>query len=171
MKMFVVGSVALMATIAAPAMAADMPVKAPLAPAASPYSWTGFYAGGNIGYSWGRSASSLSFVDATSGAILSASDAKFDLNGVIGGVQIGRNWQTNNWVWGLEADFQGSGQKGSGSAACSGGSLAGGTPPFSGACTTGHEGDTAPFDVAASTARWNKNWIGLARFAGVLGQR
>ena len=104
MKMFVVGSVALMATIAAPAMAADMPVKAPLAPAASPYSWTGFYAGGNIGYSWGRSASSLSFVDATSGAILSASDAKFDLNGVIGGVQIGRNWQTNNWVWGLEAD-------------------------------------------------------------------
>lgn len=126
MKMFVVGSVALMATIAAPAMAADMPVKAPLAPAASPYSWIGFYAGGNIGYSWGRSASSLSFVDATSGAILSASDAKFDLNGVIGGVQIGRNWQTNNWVWGLEADFQGSGQKGSGSAACAGGSLAGG---------------------------------------------
>ena len=126
MKMFVVGSVALMATIAAPAMAADMPVKAPLAPAASPYSWTGFYAGGNIGYSWGRSANSLSFVDATSGAILSASDAKFDLNGVIGGVQIGRNWQTNNWVWGLEADFQGSGQKGSGSEACAGGSLAGG---------------------------------------------
>ena len=126
MKTFLVGSVALMATIAAPAMAADMPAKAPLAPAVSPYSWTGFYAGGNIGYSWGRSASSLSFVDATSGAILSASDAKFDLNGVIGGVQIGRNWQTNNWVWGLEADFQGSGQKGSGSAACAGGSLAGG---------------------------------------------
>lgn len=167
MKMFVVGSVALMATIAAPAMAADMPVKAPLAPAASPYSWTGFYAGGNIGYSWGRSASSLSFVDATSGAILSASDAKFDLNGVIGGVQIGRNWQTNNWVWGLEADFQGSGQKGSGSAACAGGSLAGGAPGFSGACTAGHIGDTAPFDVAAlpvnSTLEQKLDWFGTVR--------
>ena len=167
MKMFVVGSVALMATIAAPAMAADMPVKAPLAPAASPYSWTGFYAGGNIGYSWGRSASSLSFVDATSGAILSASDAKFDLNGVIGGVQIGRNWQTNNWVWGLEADFQGSGQKGSGSAACAGGSLAGGVPGFSGACTAGHIGDTAPFDVAAlpvtSTLEQKLDWFGTVR--------
>lgn len=37
------------------AMAADLPVKAlPMAPVAMAYNWTGFYAGGNAGYSWGR---------------------------------------------------------------------------------------------------------------------
>ena len=39
------------------ASAADMPAKAPMytkAPVMSPqYSWTGFYVGGNVGYSWG----------------------------------------------------------------------------------------------------------------------
>jgi outer membrane immunogenic protein len=36
------------------AMAADMPVKAPIvkAPAVMPFNWTGFYVGGNVGYGW-----------------------------------------------------------------------------------------------------------------------
>jgi outer membrane immunogenic protein len=34
------------------ALAADMVVKAP--PPAPVFSWTGFYVGGNIGYSWGK---------------------------------------------------------------------------------------------------------------------
>jgi outer membrane immunogenic protein len=166
MKAFVAGSVALMATIAAPAMAADMPVKAPLAPTVIPYSWAGFYVGGNVGYSWGRSSSSFAFIDPASGAVLSASNDKFNLNGVIGGVQIGHNWQTNNWVWGLEADFQGSGQKGNAGAACAGGSLSG-TPPFSGACTVGHVGDTPDFNVAAlpvgSALEQKLDWFGTVR--------
>ena len=37
----------------APALAADMPVKAP--PPAPVNSWTGFYVGGNVGGSWGNS--------------------------------------------------------------------------------------------------------------------
>ena len=36
------------------AAAADMPVKAPVAPVAIPYNWTGFYVGGHLGYFWGR---------------------------------------------------------------------------------------------------------------------
>ncbi|HEX5515989.1 MAG TPA: porin family protein, partial [Pseudolabrys sp.] len=37
------------------ASAADMPVKAPRAPAPPPvYNWTGFYVGGHVGYLWGR---------------------------------------------------------------------------------------------------------------------
>jgi outer membrane immunogenic protein len=27
------------------------------------------------------------------------------MSGVVGGFQLGYNWQTGNWVWGLEADF------------------------------------------------------------------
>src|SRR5476649_717540 len=39
------------------ASAADMPVKAPITKspiAAPPYDWTGVYAGGHLGYLWGR---------------------------------------------------------------------------------------------------------------------
>lgn len=96
------------------ASAADLPVKAPVykAPMMAPlYNWTGFYIGLNAGYSWGRQDNDL--VDAATGVtILSNSD---NLNGFIGGGQIGYNWQVNQWVFGLEADFQGSGQKGDGS--------------------------------------------------------
>jgi hypothetical protein len=36
------------------ASAADLPVKAPVAPVAAPYNWTGFYIGANIGGGWGN---------------------------------------------------------------------------------------------------------------------
>ena len=36
------------------------------------------------------------------------------LDGFIGGGQIGYNWQTDHWVFGIEADFQGSAQKADG---------------------------------------------------------
>jgi outer membrane immunogenic protein len=95
------------------ASAADMPTKAPMytkAPVMVPlYNWTGFYVGLNAGYSWGRQDNSA--VSAAGVTVLSNSD---HLNGFIGGGQIGYNWQVNQWVFGLEADFQGSGQKADG---------------------------------------------------------
>jgi outer membrane immunogenic protein len=94
------------------ASAADMPVKAPRAPIyAPPYNWTGFYLGLNLGGSWGRQ--DASFVNATTGTILATGSNHLD--GIIGGGQIGYNWQVNQWVLGVEADFQGSGQKADGS--------------------------------------------------------
>jgi len=99
--------------MAAPVMAADMPVKAPIAPPVIPYSWTGFYVGANVGYSWGRASTDFA---ATNLALLGLSgfSQSQHLNGVIGGGQLGYNWQANNqWVFGLEADFQGSGEKAS----------------------------------------------------------
>jgi outer membrane immunogenic protein len=81
------------------------------------YNWTGFYVGGNIGYSWGRS-SDTSTLATGAGTVLFTSISRSDLNGVVGGGQIGYNWQMKNWVWGLEADIQGSDQKGGRDFAC-----------------------------------------------------
>jgi len=36
------------------ALAADLPVKAPMMAPVAVYNWSGFYVGGNAGYSWGR---------------------------------------------------------------------------------------------------------------------
>jgi outer membrane immunogenic protein len=88
------------------AVAADMPVKAPRAPAVIPYSWTGFYVGANVGYTWGpwdASASQIIFDPSTT------HDAK--VNGVLGGLQLGYNWQSGAWVYGLEGDIQITGAK------------------------------------------------------------
>jgi outer membrane immunogenic protein len=94
------------------ASAADMYVKGPL------YNWTGFYVGGNIGYSWGRSDTTVDFFNSGTGALLASASDSFSMNGIIGGGQAGYNWQTGRWVWGLEADIQGSGQQGSSVFAC-----------------------------------------------------
>src|SRR5207245_3241537 len=76
------------------------------------YNWTGFYIGGNVGYSWGRSRDTSTLTN-TAGTVLFTSVDRSDLNGVVGGGQVGYNWQVQNWLWGLEADIQGTGEKGS----------------------------------------------------------
>jgi outer membrane immunogenic protein len=99
------------------ASAADMAFKAPAPPPV--YSWTGFYAGVNVGYSWGK-AKSL-YDDPNFGAFGGGTPVPPSLNplsqkldGVIGGGQIGYNLQVDkSWVVGLEADIQGSGERGS----------------------------------------------------------
>jgi outer membrane immunogenic protein len=100
---------------------ADMPVKAPVykAPPAAIYDWSGVYAGGNIGYSWGRAATDTNISGYTVTGIFFDVDvpgAAFSdanrLNGIIGGAQIGYNVQAGQWVVGLELDWQASGEKG-----------------------------------------------------------
>jgi outer membrane immunogenic protein len=92
------------------------------------------------------------------------------MNGVIGGGQIGYNWQQSNWVFGLEADIQGSGQKGNNSAVCPGGRATSTTTTaaaVNGTCTVGHIGDTVPFNVAALPVTNNLDeklsWFGTVR--------
>jgi outer membrane immunogenic protein len=102
------------------ASAADLPARAyTKAPVyVDPgYNWTGFYVGGNIGYSWGRSSGTSTLTDST-GVVLFSSVGSSNLNGVVGGGQIGYNWQMQNWLWGLEADIQGTGEKGSRNFVC-----------------------------------------------------
>ena len=94
------------------ASAADLPVKVKAPPPPVYYNWTGVYAGVNLGGSWGRQCAEI-----FDGGIPVAS-ACDHMNGVIGGGQIGYNWQFAPWfgwgngtVLGLEGDFQGSSEK------------------------------------------------------------
>jgi outer membrane immunogenic protein len=108
---------------AIPAMAADLPVKAPPPVLAPVLTWTGFYAGLNGGYSFGRSSRELNFVTATGAAIIPAggvvTTGGTDLEGGLFGGQIGYNWQSSpNWVWGFETDIQWANQRGSATFVC-----------------------------------------------------
>ncbi len=85
------------------ASAADMPVKA-LAPAV--WSWAGPYVGLNAGAAWRNT----TFTNPDAFGTISVDPIWTDHGtSFIGGVQIGYNWQTANWVYGLEADFDGAG--------------------------------------------------------------
>jgi outer membrane immunogenic protein len=171
-KHSVIGIAAVASLLTTSALAADMaaPVytKAPVIPVVV-YDWTGFYIGGNIGYSWDRSSTTQSFYDGPTGTtLLSSYPSSFNLDGVIGGGQIGYNWQRDRWVFGLEADIQGSAEKGSTSAVCPGGSATATTlAGLSGVCAVGHIGDTAPFNVAAFPVINNLSesiqWFGTVR--------
>jgi outer membrane immunogenic protein len=86
------------------AQAADLPARpmyTKAAPAVEMYNWTGFYIGANIGYSFGHS-------DVGPGGFST------DLNGIVGGGQVGYNWQApgSQWIFGVEVDGQGTGQDG-----------------------------------------------------------
>jgi outer membrane immunogenic protein len=101
MKKFLQGTVGLVALVgmAAPASAADMPVKAPPAPYVAPiYDWSGFYIGGNGG--WGRTRNCVDSVDVTGFDFADGCPARS--GGLVGG-QIGYRWQASQWVFGLEA--------------------------------------------------------------------
>jgi outer membrane immunogenic protein len=101
------GIVAIAATIGTPALAADMPVKAPPPPVAAPaYDWTGFYLGGTIGYSVGHNPSAPIFPPFSP-----ADQVTLAPGGFLGGVEGGYNWQIKQWLLGLEADWQWTGEK------------------------------------------------------------
>jgi len=100
MKKFLLGS-ALILMSAGMASAADMPVKAPPAPAPQ-FSWSGFYIGGHAGYGWGHYEASDN---------LTVSPTQFfnlQPHGWFGGAQVGYNSQfARNWLLGMEIDVSG----------------------------------------------------------------
>jgi|SRR5215470_9284760 len=95
--------------------AADLPRKAPIAPAPVVPSWTGFYVGANLGYGWtGDRSTVISGNDPDAELFLttarpSAQPPPLNSNGLIGGLQLGYNYQfAPSWLVGIETDFQGS---------------------------------------------------------------
>ena len=93
-------------TLAAPAQAADMSVKArPAAVVAAAYNWTGFYVGLVGGGGWADTRHTNNINGANSGTV--------GISGGLLGGTYGYNAQFGSWVLGVEGDFSWSGIKGS----------------------------------------------------------
>ena len=109
----VVGAVAQLTAVGA--FAADLspaPVYTKAPPVAAPYSWTGFYVGGNAGYTWMNSTDTVTAANAAAAGFTTdgeiATSLPLNPKGFIGGGQVGYNWQVSSmWVVGLETDFSG----------------------------------------------------------------
>jgi outer membrane immunogenic protein len=97
--------VAALATMGAPALAADMLVKK--APPRTPlpvWSWTGFYLGGHIGGGWAKSDWFEDFSQSAAGSPVGFQDASINSAGLLGGGQVGFDYQTGWVVVGIQAD-------------------------------------------------------------------
>lgn len=92
------------------AAAADLPGKAPIykAPPATVATWTGCYFGGNVGYGW----SPTKWRDPVFGTFVPGELASHTADGVVGGGQIGCDYQTGQWVFGIQGMFDASAMKG-----------------------------------------------------------
>jgi len=146
------------------ALAADLPVrtytKAPVYVDPG-YNWSGFYIGGNAGYSWGSAATdgtqtgtqSVSEFTAITNVLLLGFpvvtplasvpvSGRANVDGFVGGGQAGYNWQRGTWLFGLEADLQGSDERGSSDVCLVAG------------CATG---------TGLFTANYKLDWFGTAR--------
>jgi outer membrane immunogenic protein len=166
------------------ALAADLPSikSAPVAPAPS---WTGYYAGLNIGYNFGNNGPvNVAAINAPwifgSGASLGAGApiAPNTLNssyiagysysgstintqsGVIGGGQLGYNYQFYpKYVAGFEIDFQGSGINGG--STIQGGSY--GVQPYQGPGNSNPVAGAITTAMGSSQIQSGVNWLGTAR--------
>jgi outer membrane immunogenic protein len=133
--------------------AADLPVKAPmLPPPPPPFSWTGFYLGGNLGAGWANQRVN----DTLIGREFSrSSDAVF-----IGGGQIGYNWQINqNFVLGVEWDFDAAGNNDNNR-------VGNGIPFGARLFTVRSSGDRWLSTLAARIGYANDHWLFYAKLGG-----
>jgi outer membrane immunogenic protein len=119
MKKALLGAVGLvMLGLSAPASAADLAArpytKAPSPVAVPVYDWSGFYAGINGG--WGSAHKCWDITEGSQGTIVFAPPVSMgchDATGGTAGGQVGYRWQMTSWVFGVEAQGNWAGFKGS----------------------------------------------------------
>ena len=101
--------------------------------------WTGFYLGVNGGYGWAARSSALS-ASAIENLTAESASSRLWTEGGFGGGQLGYNVQRDRFVFGIEADIQGSGISG--------------------------KAETIPFSGNVTTDAWAKSsldWFGTVR--------
>jgi outer membrane immunogenic protein len=105
------------ASLAVITAAAAEPLSQPTykAPLSQPtYNWAGFYVGGNAGGAWGSFDPTTStylvpgdeFTTTSIAAFNTAGMQSIKPDGFTGGFEAGYNWQSNNFVYGLEGDIE-----------------------------------------------------------------
>jgi outer membrane immunogenic protein len=121
MNKFTAAASVALALVAGSAFAADLPSRkeAPVyVPPPPSFSWNGLYGGINVGYGFGDGSQEYGGVAYISPALVgrtlaypggSALGGTSNLNGVVGGGQVGYNWQFSPWlIFGVETDIQAS---------------------------------------------------------------
>lgn len=168
MRRFWLAATALLAMIAGPAFAADMPLKAPPI-VVPPQGWNGWYVGAEFGEKWGKTDWQPTCIDPGGGvfgtcgsaaALLTFpgapdSNASFSTHGARYGIYYGWMYQANDrWVFGAESDYAWGSKTasvpfllGCASAACTGGAF--GPGPFTGDSTSIHLGADYSFRLRA----------------------
>ena len=115
MKKLLIASVALFG-FAGGALGADLPARQapPVFTPVPVFTWTGFYVGVNAGFAWQDRrrdrvdvpADSIVGFGGNPAVTVVFTDDRDDEGGFTGGGQVGFNWQTGMFVWGIEADLQ-----------------------------------------------------------------
>jgi outer membrane immunogenic protein len=114
MKKIILTGAALLALSTGAAVAADMPLKAPImkAPPVVVSPWAGWYIGVNGGYAFdGRDpvgvAETLNGTPFVAGTWPGSGNfGNLKMKGAFGGAQAGYNWVSGSFLYGLESDFQ-----------------------------------------------------------------
>jgi outer membrane immunogenic protein len=107
---------AIASTVAGPVLAADLPAHSapPLYTPAPAFTWTGAYVGLQVGGEWGTTGTGL-FSAAPLASV--GGFPNYSQSGVVGGAHLGLLIQSGMFVYGVEADAEGSSVKGSQSVA------------------------------------------------------
>jgi outer membrane immunogenic protein len=108
MKRILFGITAIAALVGTPALAADMPLKAPPSPSVLGFSWTGFYMGAALGAKWADTTwNTTSITEIPLASFVDASSPRsYDPSGIRGGIYLGYNWQlASQWIGGIEFDW------------------------------------------------------------------
>ncbi len=121
-----VKQITLVALLVAPGLAWSSPLKPIVSndpPATTVFSWEGFYAGANLGYGWARANNDLNafatqfgipgstICPPNGGAFCLSGSGTNKIDGAIGGLQTGYNWQVGKLLAGIETDVQVSNQR------------------------------------------------------------
>jgi outer membrane immunogenic protein len=114
-KMLLSGFALFAAFAGAPVLAADMALKAPPPPPTPATSWNGCYFGPNVGAKWADTSGEVDVGPAPAtvgpgGTAPATAAGVFPLTGVssatvVGGGQLGCNFQRDRWVYGVEGDI------------------------------------------------------------------
>jgi outer membrane immunogenic protein len=110
-RKFLLASVGAFALTGSAAFAADLPSQAPppvYLPPAPIFTWTGIYLGGQIGYAWASGNNNFTGFDPFfAGGTFLSTNLGGNPSGVIGGGNVGYNYQINQWVLGIEGSVDG----------------------------------------------------------------